>query len=95
MKPMKMDGQTVQVRDVETIAHTKGRLISVSYEQRRRDGDQEQRKREIYDNGKLSRYSSLRCRPADRTAHAATTNTGISPGRPRASRGGVCRKARW
>jgi hypothetical protein len=30
MKPMKMDGQTVQVRDVETISHNKGRLISVS-----------------------------------------------------------------
>jgi|EndMetStandDraft_5_1072996.scaffolds.fasta_scaffold44584_4 nudix-type nucleoside diphosphatase (YffH/AdpP family) len=51
MKPMKMDGQTVQVRDVETIAHTKGRLISVSYEQHRRDGDSQRRKREIYDNG--------------------------------------------
>jgi nudix-type nucleoside diphosphatase (YffH/AdpP family) len=46
-----MDGQTVQVSNVETIAHNKGRLISVSYEQRRRDGDQEQRNREIYDNG--------------------------------------------
>jgi GDP-mannose pyrophosphatase NudK len=51
MRPMKMDGQTVQVRDVETIAHNKGRLISVSYEQRRRDGDSQRRKREIYDNG--------------------------------------------
>ena len=51
MKPMKMDGQTVQVRDVETISHNKGRLISVSYEQRRRDGDPQRRKREIYDNG--------------------------------------------
>ena len=95
MTAVGIDGPTVQIGNVETIARNKGRLISVSYEQRRRDGDQEQRKREIYDNGKLSRYSSLRCRPADRTAHAATTNTGISPGRPRASRGGVCRKARW
>jgi nudix-type nucleoside diphosphatase (YffH/AdpP family) len=51
MKPMKMDGQTVQVRDVETISHNKGRLISVSYEQRRRDGNPQRRKREIYDNG--------------------------------------------
>jgi hypothetical protein len=51
MKTMKTDGQTVQVRDIETIAHTKGRLTSVSYEQRRRDGDSQQRKREIYDNG--------------------------------------------
>ena len=46
-----MDGPTVQIGNVETIARNKGRLISVSYEQRRRDGDQEQRKREIYDNG--------------------------------------------
>jgi nudix-type nucleoside diphosphatase (YffH/AdpP family) len=51
MKQLKMDGQTVQVRDVETISHNKGRLISVSYEQRRRDGDPQRRKREIYDNG--------------------------------------------
>jgi len=51
MTAMIMDGQTVQVRNVETIAQNKGRLISVSYEQRRRDGDQEQLKREIYENG--------------------------------------------
>jgi GDP-mannose pyrophosphatase NudK len=51
MKAMKMDGETVQVRDVETIAHNKGKLMSVSYEQRRRDGDPQRRKREIYDNG--------------------------------------------
>ncbi len=51
MKPMKIDGQIVQVLDVETIAHNTGRLISVSYEQRRRDGDSQRRKREIYDNG--------------------------------------------
>jgi nudix-type nucleoside diphosphatase (YffH/AdpP family) len=46
-----MDGETVRICDVETIAHIKGRLISVSYEQRRRDGEQQLRKREIYDNG--------------------------------------------
>jgi GDP-mannose pyrophosphatase NudK len=46
-----MDGETVRICDVETIAHIKGRLISVSYEQRRRDGEQQRRKREIYDNG--------------------------------------------
>jgi len=48
---MKMDGETVRVCDVETIAHNKGKLISVSYEQRRRDGELPRRKREIYDNG--------------------------------------------
>ena len=46
-----MADKTVCIRDVETIAHNKGKLISVSYEQRRRDGEQQQRKREIYDNG--------------------------------------------
>ena len=48
---MKMDGETVRVYDVETIAHNKGKLISVSYEQRRRDGEPQRRQREIYDNG--------------------------------------------
>jgi GDP-mannose pyrophosphatase NudK len=46
-----MDGETVHIHDVETIAQNKGRLISVTYEQRRRDGEQQRRKREIYDNG--------------------------------------------
>src|SRR3954466_10471862 len=48
---MKTDGATVHVRDIETIAHNKDKLISVSYEQRRGDGDQQRRTREIYDNG--------------------------------------------
>ena len=47
----KMADKTVRIRDVETIAHIKGKLISVSYEQRRRDGEHQSRKREIYDNG--------------------------------------------
>src|SRR3954464_12846028 len=46
-----MDDKTVRIRGVETIAHIKGKLISVSYDQRRRDGEQQSRKREIYDNG--------------------------------------------
>jgi len=48
---MKMDGKTIQICDVETIAHDKGKLVNVSDEQRRRDGEQQRRKREIYDNG--------------------------------------------
>jgi nudix-type nucleoside diphosphatase (YffH/AdpP family) len=48
---MKIDGETVRVRDLETLAHDNGKLFSVSYEQRRRDGEQQRRKREIYDNG--------------------------------------------
>jgi nudix-type nucleoside diphosphatase (YffH/AdpP family) len=46
-----MDGKTIHICDVETIAHDKGKLVNVSYEQRRRDGEQQRRKREIYDNG--------------------------------------------
>ena len=46
-----MADKTVRIVDVETIAHIKGKLISVSYEQRRRDGEHQSRKREIYDNG--------------------------------------------
>ncbi|WP_083219026.1 NUDIX domain-containing protein [Bradyrhizobium icense] len=51
LESMKMDGETVRICDVETIAQEKGRLIRVSYEQSRRDGEQQQRKRDIYDNG--------------------------------------------
>jgi GDP-mannose pyrophosphatase NudK len=46
-----MDGKTIHICDVETIAHDKGKLVNVSYQQRRRDGEQQRRKREIYDNG--------------------------------------------
>jgi GDP-mannose pyrophosphatase NudK len=48
---MKMSGKTVRIHEVQIIAHNKGKLVSVSYEQRRRDGEQQRRKREIYDNG--------------------------------------------
>ncbi|WP_065753177.1 NUDIX domain-containing protein [Bradyrhizobium paxllaeri] len=46
-----MDGETVHIRDVETLAQRKGRLIRVTYDQQRRDGEQQRREREIYDNG--------------------------------------------
>ncbi|MEH2541315.1 MULTISPECIES: NUDIX domain-containing protein [unclassified Bradyrhizobium] len=46
-----MDGETVRICKVETIAQGKGKLIRVSYEQRRRDGERQRRQREIYDNG--------------------------------------------
>ncbi|WOH48585.1 hypothetical protein [Bradyrhizobium sp. sBnM-33] len=46
-----MDGETVRICEVETIAQGKGKLIRVSYEQRRRDGERQQRQREVYDNG--------------------------------------------
>ena len=46
-----MDGETVHIRDVETMAQGKGKLTRVTYEQRRRDGEQQRRQREIYDSG--------------------------------------------
>ncbi|MEH2588772.1 NUDIX domain-containing protein [Bradyrhizobium sp. AZCC 1721] len=41
----------MRICKVETIAQGKGKLIRVSYEQRRRDGERQRRQREIYDNG--------------------------------------------
>jgi nudix-type nucleoside diphosphatase (YffH/AdpP family) len=48
---MKKDSQTVRIKDMQTLADQKGRLTSVTFEQRMRSGDWRQRKREIYDNG--------------------------------------------
>jgi GDP-mannose pyrophosphatase NudK len=47
---MKTDGP-VRIKDIETLSDAKGKLTSVTFEQRRRNGDWQQRKREIYDNG--------------------------------------------
>jgi GDP-mannose pyrophosphatase NudK len=48
---MRTVDEPVHVSNIETLAHNKGKLMSVSYAQRRRDGEQQQRKREIYDHG--------------------------------------------
>jgi GDP-mannose pyrophosphatase NudK len=48
---MKKDSPNVRIKDIQTLAQGKGKLTSVSFEQRRRDGNWQQRKREIYDNG--------------------------------------------
>jgi nudix-type nucleoside diphosphatase (YffH/AdpP family) len=48
---MRKDGQTVRIKDLQTLSSEKGKLMSVTYEQRTRRGDWQQRKREIYDNG--------------------------------------------
>ena len=98
---MKMDGETVSVYDVETIAHNKGKLISVSYEQRRRDDEPQRRQREIYDNGNsaailpydASRNSVLLTRQL-RMPIFLQDGIEIPAGRHRAKRGGVRRKAR-
>lgn len=46
-----MDDEGVRICRVETVAHAKGKLIRVEYEQRRRDGEKQSRTREVYDNG--------------------------------------------
>jgi GDP-mannose pyrophosphatase NudK len=46
-----MNGDHVRISAIETIAEGKGKLTSVSYEQRRRDGERQSRKREVYDHG--------------------------------------------
>ena len=49
---MRTVGETVHIRNIETLVQSKkGKLMSVNYTQRRRDGEQQQRKREIYDSG--------------------------------------------
>jgi nudix-type nucleoside diphosphatase (YffH/AdpP family) len=48
---MKKDSQTVRIKDMQTLADQKGKLTSVTFEQRTRSGDWRERKREIYDNG--------------------------------------------
>jgi len=48
---MKKDSQTVRIKEIQTLSQAKGKLMSVTFEQRRRNGVWQQRKREIYDNG--------------------------------------------
>jgi nudix-type nucleoside diphosphatase (YffH/AdpP family) len=48
---MRTEGESVRVCGIDVIADAKGKLISVGYEQRRRDGEEQTHKREIYDNG--------------------------------------------
>jgi nudix-type nucleoside diphosphatase (YffH/AdpP family) len=48
---MKKTSSTVHIKDTQTLVQAKGKLMSVTFEQRRRDGRWQERKREIYDNG--------------------------------------------
>jgi nudix-type nucleoside diphosphatase (YffH/AdpP family) len=48
---MKMDGETVHIQEIETVADRKGKLMRVDFEQRRRNGELQRREREVYDNG--------------------------------------------
>jgi GDP-mannose pyrophosphatase NudK len=45
------ESSSVGIEKVETLAHDRGKLTRVTFRQRRRDGEWQQRKREIYDNG--------------------------------------------
>jgi GDP-mannose pyrophosphatase NudK len=45
------DSSSVEIENVTTLADERGKLISVTFRQRRRDGEWQQRKREIYDHG--------------------------------------------
>src|SRR3978361_1095359 len=45
------DDISVHIEDTKTLAHEKGKLTLVTFRQHRRDGQWQERKREIYDNG--------------------------------------------
>jgi GDP-mannose pyrophosphatase NudK len=45
------DDTSIHIEDTKTLAHEKGKLTLVTFRQHRRDGQWQQRKREIYDNG--------------------------------------------
>jgi GDP-mannose pyrophosphatase NudK len=47
---MKRDSP-ICIKDIPTLARDKGKMMSVTFEQRRRDGSWQQRTREVYDNG--------------------------------------------
>ena len=46
-----MDSEKVPIREIETVASHKGKLLRVTFEQRRRNGEIQRREREVYDNG--------------------------------------------
>ena len=48
---MKRDSPSICIKDIQTLARDKGKLMSVRFEQRWRDGSWQQRTREVYDNG--------------------------------------------
>ena len=48
---MKDNRSSVHIENIQILAEARGKFTSVSFQQRRRDGEWQQRKREIYDNG--------------------------------------------
>jgi len=45
------DSPSVRIEKVDTLSDDKGKLTRVTFQQRRRDGEWQERKREVYDNG--------------------------------------------
>jgi GDP-mannose pyrophosphatase NudK len=48
---MTENSTSVRIEDMQTLSDEKGKLLNVSFEQRRRDGRWQKRTREIYDHG--------------------------------------------
>jgi GDP-mannose pyrophosphatase NudK len=48
---MEKDSPMVRIKSMQTLAHQKGKLTLVTFEQRTRNGEWQERKREVYDNG--------------------------------------------
>lgn len=48
---MKRNGSSICIKDIQTLAPHKGKMMSVTFEQGRRDGSWQRRTREVYDNG--------------------------------------------
>src|SRR4051812_43688567 len=42
---------SIPIEKVDTLADDRGKLTRVTFQQRRRDGEWQERKREVYDNG--------------------------------------------
>lgn len=45
------ESPSVRIEKVDTLSDDKGKLTRVTFQQRRRDGEWQERKREVYDNG--------------------------------------------
>ena len=54
-----MDDGNVRICGIETVALIKGKLIRVSYEQQRRDGEWQSRKREVYEQTRPSFFPTI------------------------------------
>ena len=51
---MEKDSQKVRIKSTQTLAQQRGKLMLATFEQRTRNGEWQERKREVYDNGNSS-----------------------------------------